>query len=249
MPCCKCCCGNKICENGDEGKCCCQGDNNSIECCNEGEYCCGGACQATPCGCCCINKQPDPTKTSQADCENAGGIWKPDVTCAAANCFCEPCNECSFPADSLEFVDAAPAPCGQFPLNISSKRGQSFGTAIPPGVSWKPGYPAALEGCDWRWMTDYSFKECFGTECQQAQSGTCCSIQKYRFKLLVIDCDDQSFVDVTDQAASFGNPGAPYQEIGPFEVVWDQCQASNCVNLECTEYPEYLAQPEPVCAP
>lgn len=248
MACCKCCCGNKICEHGDEGKCCCQGDNE-ITCCQQGEYCCDGVCQNGPCGCCCIDGQPDPTKGSQQECEAAGGVWNAGVSCNNVLCFCEPCEECSFPADRLEFVDPAPGPCGAFPQNISSRKGQSFGTALPPGVSWKPGYPNALEGCDWRWMTDYAFKECYGTQCPAFPQGVCCSIEKYRFKLLVIDCQDKSFIDITDQAAEFGNVGAPYQEEGPFEVSWNKCAGGNCQNLDCTDYPEYFAQPEPVCAP
>lgn len=63
MACCKCCCGKKDCEEGDQGKCCC-GDT----CCTESEYCCDGACQAEPCGgreCCnsdgtCSNFCPAP---------------------------------------------------------------------------------------------------------------------------------------------------------------------------------------------
>lgn len=44
MACCKCCCGNKDCEEGDQGKCCCGGS-----CCDTDEYCCGGGCQSDPC--------------------------------------------------------------------------------------------------------------------------------------------------------------------------------------------------------
>lgn len=52
MACCKCCCGNADCEEGDEGKCCCGG--SSGECCDVGEYCCSGVCEPDPCGgtCC-----------------------------------------------------------------------------------------------------------------------------------------------------------------------------------------------------
>ena len=46
MACCKCCCGNRDCSNGDLGKCCCGGD-----CCEANEYCCNGQCTDTPpCG-------------------------------------------------------------------------------------------------------------------------------------------------------------------------------------------------------
>jgi len=48
MPCCKCCCGNKDCGQGEEGKCCCGGAAGT--CCQEGQYCCDGTCQNEPCG-------------------------------------------------------------------------------------------------------------------------------------------------------------------------------------------------------
>jgi len=47
MACCKCCCGNADCAEGDSGKCCCGGASGT--CCQEGEYCCSGACQPGPC--------------------------------------------------------------------------------------------------------------------------------------------------------------------------------------------------------
>ena len=46
MACCKCCCGNADCAEGQQGKCCCGGT-----CCQEGEYCCDGECQAGECEC------------------------------------------------------------------------------------------------------------------------------------------------------------------------------------------------------
>jgi hypothetical protein len=49
MACCKCCCGNVDCAEGQEGKCCCGGVEG--DCCQVGEYCCDGVCQEGPCGC------------------------------------------------------------------------------------------------------------------------------------------------------------------------------------------------------
>lgn len=49
MACCKCCCGNAICEEGDEGKCCCGGEGPDGDCCEEGEFCCDGVCENEPC--------------------------------------------------------------------------------------------------------------------------------------------------------------------------------------------------------
>lgn len=47
MACCKCCCGNVDCTEGQEGKCCCGGIYG--ECCQEGQYCCSGVCEPEPC--------------------------------------------------------------------------------------------------------------------------------------------------------------------------------------------------------
>lgn len=50
MACCVCCCETK-----QNGTCC--GSGPSAVCCPQGEYCCNGACQATPCNntCCFVN--------------------------------------------------------------------------------------------------------------------------------------------------------------------------------------------------
>jgi len=47
MACCKCCCGQRDCVEGDQGKCCCGGVNG--ECCEANEYCCNGQCRTDPC--------------------------------------------------------------------------------------------------------------------------------------------------------------------------------------------------------
>ena len=52
MACCKCCCGNKNCAEGEQGKCCC-GSGPEAVCCSDGQYCCDGDCQSDPCCCPC----------------------------------------------------------------------------------------------------------------------------------------------------------------------------------------------------
>lgn len=39
-------------------------------------------------GCCCIEGYPDSTKTTQAECESAGGRWVPNVACSPEACLC-----------------------------------------------------------------------------------------------------------------------------------------------------------------
>jgi len=71
MACCKCCCGNEDCEEGQEGKCCCGGATGT--CCDEGEYCCAGVCQEGPCGECvadedCTEYPSDAVACCEGDC-------------------------------------------------------------------------------------------------------------------------------------------------------------------------------------
>lgn len=47
-----------------------------------GDCCCGSN------GCCCIDGSPDPTKTTQAACEAAGGTWNSDGPCKTYDCRC-----------------------------------------------------------------------------------------------------------------------------------------------------------------
>lgn len=54
MACCKCCCGNADCSEGQQGKCCC-----GESCCGPDQYCCGGSCQSTECCCYCFRVYPD----------------------------------------------------------------------------------------------------------------------------------------------------------------------------------------------
>lgn len=60
MACCKCCCGNQDCTEGQQGKCCCGGIYG--ECCQEGEYCCSGVCEPEPC---CDGECEDDTDCSE----------------------------------------------------------------------------------------------------------------------------------------------------------------------------------------
>jgi hypothetical protein len=68
--------------------------------------CCGG--------CCCIDGEKDPSKTTQADCEAASGTWSVGVSCS------DPCFCCTYGRLCLEKVEsrvgpfAGPRPPGWF---------------------------------------------------------------------------------------------------------------------------------------
>ena len=91
MTCCKCCCGNVDCTEGQEGKCCCGGIYG--ECCQEGEYCCSGVCEPSPCcsgtcdedadcseGCVCVDGECVPGDGCGGPCQWqpvwVGGFWE-----------------------------------------------------------------------------------------------------------------------------------------------------------------------------
>ena len=74
MACCKCCCGNKDCAEGEIGKCCCGGPTGT--CCQADEYCCEGECQSTPCtGACCDPVFGCTQAADEETCTGDGGTW------------------------------------------------------------------------------------------------------------------------------------------------------------------------------
>jgi len=74
MACCKCCCGNKDCAEGEAGKCCCGGTEKT--CCKAGEYCCDWECKSTPCsGACCHPTFGCSQPADEETCTSLGGTW------------------------------------------------------------------------------------------------------------------------------------------------------------------------------
>lgn len=111
MACCKCCCGNKDCAQGDQGKCCC--GTTEKNCCTAEQYCCDGACQSTPCtGACC-----DPTfgctqTADEATCTEDGGTWLGlGVPCDPNPCTCDPCDEVIRGTALIENKNSRPYTC------------------------------------------------------------------------------------------------------------------------------------------
>jgi hypothetical protein len=72
MACCKCCCGKKECDEGEEGKCCC-----GNECCAAGTYCCNAECVDA-----CSEGQEGDCKCTDACC--AAGEYCCDDACVSA---------------------------------------------------------------------------------------------------------------------------------------------------------------------
>jgi hypothetical protein len=86
MACCKCCCGNKNCDEGEIGKCCCGGPTGT--CCDADEYCCDGECEPTPCGgACCDPVFGCGQAADEGTCTEGGGTWLgPGISCDPNPC-------------------------------------------------------------------------------------------------------------------------------------------------------------------
>jgi hypothetical protein len=87
-----------VCGEDDECPCAPPADPGQCEKCVDGTpavycpegkpNCCDGVCQAEPCGCCCVDGAPDPTKATEAACDAAGGTWYAGDPCGAYDCRC-----------------------------------------------------------------------------------------------------------------------------------------------------------------
>lgn len=76
MACCPCCCETK------QGGVCC-GAGESATCCPEGEYCCDGVCQESPCGCVDIFDCPEGQVCCDGECMT---LEEYETTCLGCCC-------------------------------------------------------------------------------------------------------------------------------------------------------------------
>lgn len=94
MACCKCCCGNKDCSQGDQGKCCC--GTTTKACCTASEYCCDGECKSTPCTGACCDATFGCSQSTEANCTGEGVTFKGlGVSCDPNPCGCETDEDCA----------------------------------------------------------------------------------------------------------------------------------------------------------
>jgi hypothetical protein len=140
---------------------------------------------------------------------------------------CQPCDDCSWPASRNEGVECFITPCCYFPYSNVNSRDQTFSSTLPPGISWKTGYPDALDLCNWRWCADS-----VNAQCYDSNANACRVITKTRYKLLALDCDTESAVDLTSTAAT-----------GTFETTSSGACTSG------PDFPSYFDDPVPVCPP
>lgn len=126
-----------------------------------------------------------------------------------------------------------------------------------PEYDWNEDYPAKLETCVAFWVRDVSAacgwgENCcsFGTidpqtgerSCQpRLSSGLVGTKGSFRWRLLMIDCETQSLVDITDDAIT---------KIGVFEGTFNTFESPydrDCDSITWTDEPDFFADPQVVC--
>lgn len=150
MACCKCCCGNANCEQGDQGKCCCGGAEGT--CCTEEEYCCDGECQATPCtGACCDSTFGCTQTADEEACTSEGGEWLGlGVPCDPDPCGCTECAEVTQGTNTdIVTKNVRTYDCDPYDNTASDtdEPCDSFGPAFGP-CSAIDGVPEQYDDCD-----------------------------------------------------------------------------------------------------
>ena len=226
---CKCCCG-----------CCCDGETGSqtLESPCESPKVFHG--KGTICDVCCDLGEIREDITTEEDCP---GTWVTNGRCLENPCVytCPPCPEgnCYFPGSGLIFdgyypctEDVASSCCTS--LGQQKSRLRLFYTTLPSGITWKAGYPDALAGCGWRWCYDEA-----NTPCYMEDPVGCYFANKFRWRLLVLNCAAESYDDITSQAAE-----------GVFEG--EYAGGGDRPVSDCRETPTYLdfiSGPVPICPP
>ena len=152
-----------------------------------------------------------------------------------------------------------------FALGFSgSNRGQSLWMCCPlprpsrfvppanvPAFNWNAGYPANLSSCLSYFMLDTAEAKIFGEGCCAYNSldglncnnrdTVCAARGKFRWRLLVVDCEQESLIDITTQALT---------PIGVFEGTYNQLTTPidrDCQSIVSTALPDYFNDPTVVC--
>jgi hypothetical protein len=118
-----------------------------------------------------------------------------------------------------------------------------------PTFTWNEGYPARVEQCLYVFH-DLSVAISYATGCCGIDLGQLvCGSRgdnisqklKFRWRLMLLDCESQSFTDVT---------GAAVTQIQPFEGELDRLDSPldrDCETKKFTAMPEFFEDPPVVC--
>jgi hypothetical protein len=117
-----------------------------------------------------------------------------------------------------------------------------------PSFTWNAGFPNNLDGCLYV-LHDFAAAQLYGEGCCKVDLGNvvCGERQnaiafatKYRWRMMVLDCESESFQDVT---------GSVVTQIQPFEGESNQLTTHPnrfCANVKSTAMPEYFPGEVPV---
>jgi hypothetical protein len=158
---------------------------------------------------------------------------------------CEPCEDCEFPASQYEQGNAIEC-FGQ--TTLPSTKAQDIFLGLPPGglpsgLSWKAGYPAAIELCTWAFVIDSLSIECCYENCiiNGVQTNAFGGKTRNRYRLLLLTCPDgpesATITDISSDALD-----------GVLDLS-DEDDPAGCPDppVACTDWFEYYPDPEPVC--
>jgi hypothetical protein len=119
-----------------------------------------------------------------------------------------------------------------------------------PSFTWNAGFPNNLDGCLYV-FADISEAQLYGEGCCKIDLGNviCGERQnaiaragKYRWRMMVLDCESESFQDVT---------GSVVTQIQPFESEFNQLTTHPnrfCATVKSTAMPEYFPDVPVVCS-
>lgn len=122
-----------------------------------------------------------------------------------------------------------------------------------PEFQWNPGFPESLADCIAYWVKDAKSAAGYGGECckwnginfncDDRTDAICDSKGNFKWRLMMIDCVQQSLIDITDEAVT---------KIGIFEGSWNGIEQSVLGDRDCqvvvfTALPEYFASPVVDC--
>lgn len=126
-----------------------------------------------------------------------------------------------------------------------------------PAYAWKAGYPASLTNCIVFWVRDVAAAQGIGENCcsfgnidpqtgerscePRLSSGLLGTKGTFRWRLMMVDCVEQSLVDITDDAIT---------KIGVFEGTFNTFESPfdrDCDSITWTPEPGLFDDPQVVC--
>ena len=119
-----------------------------------------------------------------------------------------------------------------------------------PEFTWNEGYPEKLSGCLAYFTLDRAIAAQYGEGCCSFNSldGLRCEVRericafkgKFRWRLFLIDCEQESLVDITGEALT---PVGVFE--GTFDLLTDPDR--DCESVASTAQPDYFDDPTVVC--